>query len=165
MKTSLLIKTFLFGFLGFNWSSLFSQSCSSLTLTHQADIPFNCANLTMTMKTDQTGRPFLYIAAKEAGLQIYDISDLESPQFVTSVPISDFGNLQAMNLDQGGNYIFLAVGSHFLGGQDPGMAIVDVSDPYQAHLTDHWVFDQPGGGAGIVRVEGNYAYREPWSTA
>lgn len=38
------------------------------------------------------------------------------------------------------------------------MAIVDVSNPAAAVLTDYYVVPLSGSGGGIVKVEGNYAY-------
>jgi hypothetical protein len=64
-----------------------------------------------------------------------------------------------MNLTQSGNYLFLALGNHFgTGQQNPGMAIVDVTDPVNAIIKSVWKDPTLVAGAGIVEVDGNYAY-------
>lgn len=137
---------------------IFSQTCAPLALQEEADIGFDCGHLPMTMKQDRMGRALLYVAAKEAGLRIYDITLLSQPFLLLEIPIGSMGNLQVMNLHQQGNFLYLALGSHFVGGEQAGFAIVDVSIPGQAFVTDFWVHSQPGGGAGIVEVHGDYAY-------
>jgi len=136
----------------------FSQKTIELNIRHRADIPSTCTEMTMTMKHDALGRPYLYIAGKEGGLKIYDISNPESPVPVKTIPITELEGLHVMNLEQSGNYLYLALGNHFSDSQSPGMAIVDVSEPTSAAVTDTWKSSEPDGGAGIVEVEGNYAY-------
>lgn len=137
---------------------LFSQTCAPLSLQQTADIPFDCGHLPMTMKQDRMGRSYLYVAAKEAGLRIYDLTLLSAPLLVREIPIDSMGSLHLMNLSQQGNFLYLAMGNHFVGGEEAGFAVVDVSIPNQAFVTDFWIHSQPGGGAGIVEVEGDYAY-------
>ncbi len=114
----------------------------------------------MTMRRDRLDRPYLYIASKEGGLRIFNISDPAMPQSVQVIPTADLGGLQVMSLEQYGRYLYLALGNHFPGVvQSPGLAIVDVDEPEAATVTDYWVSpDFSAGGAGAVRVEGDYAY-------
>ena len=114
--------------------------------------------MVMTMTHDQLGRPYLYVANKEAGLTIYDILTISSPTAVDTVPTSLYDTLDVMSLTQDGNYLYLAVGNHFTNPQQGGLAIVDVIDPTKPVLTDYYVVPASGSGAGIVKVEGNYAY-------
>jgi hypothetical protein len=135
-----------------------SQPEDNLDIRHQADIPSTCFEMTMTMKHDRLDRPYLYVAGKEGGLKIYDISTLTSPQLVKTIPITSLDGLDVMNLEQSGNHLFLALGNHFTNSRSPGMAIVDVSTPASAFVTDTWKHDAPDGGGGIVKVAGDYAY-------
>ncbi len=114
----------------------------------------------MTMRKDRLGRPFLYIASKEGGLKIFDLSDLAAPAPAAVIPTSEWNGLEVMNLEQYGHYLYLALGNHFPGvQQSPGMAIVDVADPETAFVTGFWISpDFHKGGAGIVKAEGDYAY-------
>jgi hypothetical protein len=138
--------------------NLYSQSCNTMNIQWQSDIASGCSQMTMTMMHDAMGRPYLYVANKEAGLKVYDITSLNAPLIVASVSISSFDSLQVMNLTQDSTYLFLAVGNHFNNIQESGMAIVDVSNPAIPVVTDYWELPSSTGGAGIVKVEGNYAY-------
>ncbi|NUM31467.1 MAG: T9SS type A sorting domain-containing protein [Bacteroidetes bacterium] len=112
----------------------------------------------MTMIHDANGLNYLYVANKEAGVRIYDITNLSSPSLSKEIPVSSFGNLEPMNLSQSGNYLYIALGNHFNSSQNAGMAIIDVSSPKNAIVVDWWQLPSSGGGSGIVKTEGNYAY-------
>ncbi len=139
-------------------SNIHAQNCSSQNIQFQSEIASNSQNMTMTMIHDILGRPYLYVANKEAGLKIYDISTITSPVLKASVPITSYGSLQAMNLSQDGNYIYLALGNTFTSGQSAGMAIVDVTTPTAPTVTDYYTVPNSSTGGGIVKVEGSYAY-------
>jgi len=96
--------------------------------------------------------------SKTPFLDIYDITDIKKPALKKNIPLSSLANIEVMNVSQQGNYLYLALGSHFVGGEKPGMAIVDVTNPENATVTDVYetAFDE--GGCGIVIAEGNYAY-------
>ncbi len=138
--------------------SAFAQSCGNLNIQLQADLPSTCNMMVMTMMHDNLARPYLYVANKEAGLKIYDITSIASPLPVASVPISLYDSLDVMNVSQDGNYLYLALGNSFTSPQKAGMAIVDVTDPLLPAITDFYVLQSSSSGAGIVKVEGNYAY-------
>lgn len=154
MKKQLLF-TLLVLFGAFN---LYSQKCANLNIQHQADIATTCNKMTMTMLHDAQDRPYLYIAKKEGGLDIYDISDIKNPVLKKNIPSSDLANVDVMNVTQQGNYLYLALGSHFIGGEKPAMAIIDVTTPENAVVTDVYETSFNEGGCGIVVAEGNYAY-------
>lgn len=135
-----------------------AQECENLNVEWKADIPSICGEIVMTMLHDRGGRPYLYIANKEAGLVIYNIEQPANPVFVTDIPQSQMDGLDVMNLSQNGNFLYLAIGNFFSGTQKAGMAIVDVSDPTQPGLTDIFTLEGSKGGAGIVEAEGDYAY-------
>ena len=151
-------KVFLLSIIILLTRSAYSQGCSNANITLQSDIPSTCNALTMTMKQDILGRPYLYVANKEAGLKIYDITNLNAPVLVKTIPIDSLDMLHVMNLSQDSNYLYLALGNSFNNNQNPGMAIIDVSNPETAFKTDVWNFTGNFGGSGIVKVENNYAY-------
>lgn len=142
--------------------SIFSQSCSSLNIQWQADLNGHTCGAfppsTMTMMHDDLNRPYLYIANKEDGLKVYDISTVATPSLVATIPINLYDSMEVMNLCQSGNYIYLAVGNHFDTLAKQGIAIVDVTTPTSPTVTDYWQSPTGKGGAGAVAVEGNYAY-------
>lgn len=135
----------------------FSQPCNNWLVTHQADIASTCNQNVMTMMHDALNRPYLYVANKEAGLKIYNISTIATPTLVATVPISLYDSLHVMSLSQDGNYVYLALGNTFAASKT-GMAIVDVTIPTAPAVTDYWELAGSTSGAGIVKVEGNYAY-------
>ncbi len=138
--------------------NLKGQGCGNLGIQLKADIPSSCTTMVMTMIHDAKDRPYLYVANKEAGLVIYNITNLSGPVQVASVPVSSLSGLQVMNLSQDGDYLYLAIGNSFTNPQQGGMAIVDVSNPASPSVTDTYLVPSSTSGAGIVKVEGNYAY-------
>jgi hypothetical protein len=138
--------------------SLGQCQSGGLNLTQKSEIAFSYPKQAMTLIHDVNGKPYLYIASKERGLLVYNISNSSSPYKVDSVPISALNNMEVMNVYAGGNYVYLALGNTFNNNEKPGMAIVDVSDPNHIQLKDVWVHTTASGGAGIVKVVGNFAY-------
>ena len=156
MKTRYAANLILFGALLL--STVYAQCPQQVTLSLTKEIPFTFPNQALTMKHDRNNKPYLYVAAKEQGIRIYDLAPV-SPVLVKSFPVSVLSNLEAMSVSQDGNYLYVALGNSFgTAGQLPGMAIIDVSDPANAVLKDSWKFSTGNTGAGIVQVEGDYAY-------
>lgn len=135
-----------------------AQNCSNLNLQWQADIPSTCNQMVMTTLHDVNDLPYLYVANKEAGLTVYDISNITNPMLVASVPTTCFDGLHVMNLTQDGAYLYLALGNSFTSPQAAGMAIVNISDPFAPVVTDFYVVPNANSGGGIVKTEGDYAY-------
>lgn len=103
-------------------------------------------------------KPYLYVAAMEQGLIIYNISNIASPVQVSTLAPASFSNLYVMNLTQAGNYLYLALGDHFnQNAQNSGMAIVDISAPATPTIKSVWQFTATSG-SGHVAVDGNYAF-------
>ena len=134
------------------------QNCSNLNFQWQSDIASTCNFMTMTMMHDDLNRDYLYVANKEAGLKIYDISTISAPALIATVTVNLFDSLHVMNVSQSGNYLYLALGNTFTAPQPGGMAIVDVTNPLVPVVTDYYVVPNSTSGGGIVKVEGNYAY-------
>lgn len=130
---------------------------ANFTVTFKVDLPSTCSEMFLTSKHDNQGKPYLYIAAKEGGLKIFDISG--TPALIKTIATTNFASLHVMNLSQNGNYLYLALGNHFgTAVQNPGFAIIDVTDPANAAVRSYWTNTAVTGGAGIVETEGNYAY-------
>lgn len=128
------------------------------SITQKASVQYAINKQSMTAAHDAMGRSYLYVAGKERGLVIYDISNYAAPVQVDSVPTAMLNNMEVMNLTQDGNYLYLALGNHFVNSSTPGMAIIDVTTPAAATVKDVWSWPTASGGAGIVAVQGNYAY-------
>ncbi len=136
----------------------FTQDCSKLSIMERSRIQAACNAITMTMMHDQEDRPYLYVANKEAGLKIYEVSDDGNPLLAATVPVKLFGSLHVMNLTQSANFVYLAIGNHFNNKQAAGLAIVDVADPGNPVFKSYWTLPGSKGGSGIVKVLDNFAY-------
>lgn len=148
-------RVLLLSLLFFFINDYFSQS--NLGIQFEADIPAICSELTMTMMHDTEDRPYLYVANKEAGLTIYDITNISTPISVATVPIDQYLDMHVMSLTQSGNYVYLATGNTWA-TDSSGVVIVDVQDPSSPVVTDYYFLPNSTHGSGIVKVEGNYAY-------
>lgn len=85
----------------------------------------------------------VYVAGGPYGLFVVDISDVDAPRVVSSVPIAD----SALFLDVDGNHVYLTTGAD-------GIESYDVSDP--AHpVRVCWRCEL---GANDIEVEGDHAY-------
>jgi len=123
---------------------------------HLHDIPFTGAGMPMTMIHDAGNRPFLYLAAKEAGLRIYDVKG--SPRLVRTIRISELGGQHVMSLAQSGQRVFLALGNHWGKRESAGLAVIDAGNPLQASVAGVWKDSQTNGAGGAVVVSGSTAY-------
>lgn len=138
----------------------YSQCTAPVNFVKQKDLPMPFPNiqLNMTAHRDTTPlKPYLYISGKGAGLIIHNISSITSPTQVAIVSISQLGNLHVMNSAQSGNYLFLALGDHFISPQKTGMAIVDITNPNTPSVCSVYQYSL-NSGASHVCLEGNYAY-------
>lgn len=108
---------------------------------------------------DAGGKPYYYLAAKAAGLQVYDIQDIAHPELAATVPASQLNGLEVMNAVQRGNLLYLAVGNFFGNdGQNPGLAILDVSTPASPAVKDVWMWPTKDKGSASVTLSDDYAY-------
>lgn len=133
-----------------------TPSAAAPRFEHLYDIPFQGKGMPMTMIRDAADRPFLYVAAKEAGLLIYDVKD--SPRLVRSIPIAELLSLHVMSLSQAGKRVYLALGDHWGKGQTAGLAVIDISKPAEARVVGVWKDTEADGAGGAVVVRGRIAY-------
>lgn len=108
---------------------------------------------------DVQNRPYLYVASRNGGLQIFDVSLSDTALLVKTITTGQFDTLEVMNVYQEGDYLYLALGNFFgSAAQSPGMAIVRVTDPLNPVVTDVWNYGSVQKGASYIAVQGNYAY-------
>lgn len=140
---------------------LFSQCISPVNFQKQKDVPSAIPLFQhyLTVRRDTAvSRPYLYAAAKEGGLIIYNISSLSTPLQLATIPTSSLAGLDVNSLVQGGNYLYLALGDIFnSSSQKSGMAIVDVSNPATPLIKSVYTYTA-NSGAGGVAIDGNTAY-------
>lgn len=134
-----------------------AQCTYPVNLQFQWERSFPLSSQCLSIQHDST-KPYIYVAGKERGLIIYDVSNVNNPVQVDSVPISMMNNMEVVNVEQSGAYVYLSLGNTYQNTSKPGIAIVDVSDPAHAVFKDYWYYDAAAGGGGIVKVYGDYAY-------
>lgn len=107
-----------------------------------------------SLEADVMNRPYLYAASGESGLRIFTTAGV--PVYTIDTNMIE---MSAMNFTQSGNLLYIAIGRHQTNDL-PGLAIVDVSNPLSPVVLDIWIHNPVSNpnGAGIVKVEGNYAY-------
>lgn len=128
---------------------------AAVRFEHMHDLPMPGTIIAMTMVRDAT-RPFLYVAAKEGGLRVYDVSG--PPILIRTVPLADLGAMHAMSLTQAGNHVVLALGNHWGKQERAGLAVIDVTTPGNAKAMGVWKDPEADGAGGAVLVSGKTAY-------
>jgi len=144
-------KYFLFILITLLFSKIsFSQSHFQL----QWQYKYNTLTSPWSLDADVLGRPYLYAASGESGLRIFTTAGVP----VITLDTNQIA-MSAINFTQVGNLLYIAIGRNF-GNDLPGLAIVDVTNPALPVVKDIWIHSPVSGsnGAGIVKVEGNYAY-------
>ncbi len=109
---------------------------------------------------DQKGRDSLYVALKNGGLGILDISKSDvAPQSLARISTSELGGLDVMHLVQQDNLLYLALGDFFNAkGSPAGLAVVSVSDPRVPKVLSMWKSAETLQGAACILVKDDYAY-------
>lgn len=107
-----------------------------------------------SLDADVLNRPYLYAASGESGFRIFTTGGV--PVFTLDTNMIE---MSAMNFTQVGNLLYIAIGRH-LTNDLPGLVTVDISNPASPVVLDIWVHPvvSTRNGAGIVKIEGNYAY-------
>ncbi|MFI5173132.1 MAG: LVIVD repeat-containing protein, partial [Chitinophagales bacterium] len=112
-----------------------------------------------TSEFNKDGNPYVYSACRELGIVTFDISNIDSPFPVDTIPISALHNLNPTNISQHGNYLYCSVGGfEGLVPQKAGLAILDIDDPAAPLVTDVWDSTAFNQGAAIVISDGQFAY-------
>jgi len=123
--------------------------------------------LPMAIGVDGLDRPYLYVALKNGGLGVLDVSDRAStPRQVARMDINRFLRMDVTNLTQHGKLLYVALGGHFApeGTRHAGMAIVDVSQPRQPRVLSVWRSPEKLKGGAAVATDGKFAYLAVMST-
>lgn len=109
---------------------------------------------------DQLGRDSLYVALKNGGLKVLDISrPAVVPRDVAAVGTAQLGGLDVMHLTQQKDLLFLALGDFFnASGAHAGLAAVSVRNPARPKVLSVWKSKEKLQGAAAVAVQGRYAY-------
>lgn len=135
-------------------------SADTVLFQLKSQIAFTGQGLPQTVLPDRLGRPYCYVAAKEGGLRVFNVQNITAPVSVKTITVDDLSGEEAMNVWQEGQYLYLALGNFFNANDPrrPGLAVVDVSDPAKAFVTDTWLADKADRGSSFVTLSGGYAY-------
>ena len=109
---------------------------------------------------DGTGRDCLYVALKNGGLAILDVSRSDvAPTRLATINTGSLGSLDVMHLTQQGDLLYLALGDFFdPRGSKAGLAVVSVADPRRPRVLSLWTSAETMHGAATVLVRDRYAY-------
>lgn len=144
----------IYGFLLLYFTSpVWGQCHNQLNIQQQWKVSFSFP--TQCLKVVSDG-PNMYIAAKEAGVLIYNFAGT-SP--IAQVKTDLLQGLEVMSLFKYGDRLCLALGNHFgVNKQQAGLAIINVLNPYQPVVEDVWVLAGSNSGAAAVTVWDNFAF-------
>lgn len=134
-----------------------AQTCPT-PIGQLSDIPSVCPEMSMTMLRDRMDRPYMYVANKEAGLKVYDVSDPSAPVFINVLDTSVFGGLHVMSVTQYLDFLYVALGNHFTNPQQAGVAIIDVSSPTFPSVKSLYVVPGSHSGASMALERDGYVY-------
>lgn len=106
---------------------------------------------------DADRRDVLYVALKERGLEVLQVG--RRAKRVAGIGREQLAGLDAMNLWQRDDLLFVALGSFFNArGSHAGMAIVDVGDPTKPKLLSVWKSEKKMRGSAVVVAGERHAY-------
>ena len=114
---------------------------------------------TFSCRIDRLDRPYIHMACWNLGLVELDISDPSQPIPVDTLTLGELDGLNAMNVEQVGPLLYVALGGFDDSTQTTGLAIVEVSDPTAPVVLDIW----NGGpaytsGGAIVLIDDSIAF-------
>jgi hypothetical protein len=138
----------------------FAQLCGNDTLSLELQWEYGTGlSLPIHVTPDEVNANYLYVAAKSGGLIVLNVSNPGQASPANTLPVSSFNNLEVMNCEQYGSYLYVALGNYFGANvQAAGMAVVNITDPENPVVTDVWQSSSVVKGAAIVKGEGDYAY-------
>lgn len=107
---------------------------------------------------DRLDRPYMYAAAKELGLLVFDLRHPDAPVPIDTLRGAPMHQLDVTNLFQQGTRLYAALGGIQGIPQKAGLAVLDVQNPEQPQVLGVWESPDFKQGCAIVQVDGQYAY-------
>ncbi|MBP8725365.1 MAG: hypothetical protein KBF37_03495 [Saprospiraceae bacterium] len=107
---------------------------------------------------DRMGRPYVYMATKQLGVVVFDVSEPMDPFPVDTLTVAAMGGLRATGLAQRDQTLFVSLGEFTGVTERAGLAILDVSQPENPQMISRWdsaAFDR---GSSTVIVQDEFAY-------
>lgn len=116
------------------------------------------SHLPLAVVPDAEGRDALYVAQKTGGVLVLDVG-AEPPAAVGAVARNALGGLDAMQLVQRGNLLYVALGDFFAAsGAHAGLAVIDVTDFSAPTVVGSWRGAEVESGSAVVVVDAGIAY-------
>ena len=135
-----------------------SAQIDSIHFNKISEFEYSGADAAYSSLFDRNNQPYIYTTSMQLGLVVFDISNINNPMPIDTLPTSMFGGSHVTNLHQDGNYLYLSLGSFQGTTQKAGLAILDISNPANINITDLWDSTAYSQGAAIVKTQGQYAY-------
>lgn len=114
--------------------------------------------ISTTPEADKLNRPIEYVASVSGGLKIYNNNDAGNPILLSTIPKSNLGNLDVINLYQDSIWLYVCLGNIWDTTEMAGLAIIDVTNPSSPQIMDYYIYPGLTGGSGAVAIQGPYAY-------
>ncbi|MCB0781453.1 MAG: hypothetical protein KDC03_18340, partial [Flavobacteriales bacterium] len=106
----------------------------------------------LSSRIDRLGRPYVYLACRDSGLFVWDITVPTQPVVVRRMHPSAFGGLKVMNLEQVDTLLYLALGE--LDNAPAALAVLNVADPADPQVLDQYTHTAFSSGSAVVKVQG-----------
>lgn len=112
----------------------------------------------LQIEIDKT-RPIMYVAMKDAGLQVFKLENPAPPTLIAKVPRLLCGAMDAVALAQNGNYLYVGLGDLFAHHRSNyGLLTVDISLPQSPRVVSIWKSPQRTGGSSSILIHDGYLY-------
>ncbi len=115
-------------------------------------------NSTFKPLLNRQGQPYLYAASKEYGFVTFNISNVNAPAPVNTIPTASFATLKPTYVEQENNFLYVGLGDFQGADQIPGLAILDATVPQSPVIVDQWDTTAWTHGVSSVLIANGYAY-------
>lgn len=116
-------------------------------------------NRGQTILIDEQQPNYFYFANKEDGVKIFVHNEPADPVQIKHFTHDSLGGMDAMNIFQLDSFLYVALGDFFSTESKPtGVAIIDISNPQNAFITDIWSTPVSFRGAPYLHTDGQNAW-------
>ncbi len=107
---------------------------------------------------NQQDADYLHVASNDLGLVTFYIDDEGQLAAIDTLTTTTFNGHKVTNVVQDGAHLYVSLGGFQGSGNNPGLAIVDVSEPMNMEILSVWDTTAFEHGCAITRVAGDFAY-------
>lgn len=135
-----------------------AQNADTIVFSKISEYKYSWYYSSYSSQFDRTGKPYIYAASNELGLIIFNITDINNPVPIDTFTTQQFGGLKVNNLAQRAGYLYITLGGFQGATQRAGLAILDITNPANAVITDSWDSAYFNKGSTVVAVDNNHAF-------